>query len=241
MARRGKIKGQRHNIETIERPERLRKYNMYFLIVCEDEQTEPAYFRKFQDQFPERTLYLECVGTGRDQLGVVEAAIVAKENLERETRKTIDFIWVVFDKDDAEKNESKLKRFNAAFDLALKNNFHIGFSNEVFELWLLLHLEDVNGEVKMPRNDIYAGLEQSIQNAEQEMYLGKTFSPFVYDHGKTEVLNKIEEFGDEKSAIERAKKLRAKFEKTPPIESNPSTTIDLLVGELRDWIKYYNY
>jgi hypothetical protein len=241
MAKRGKIKKQRQNIEAIERPERLRKYKMYFLIVCEDEQTEPAYFKKFQAQFPEKTLYLDCVGTGRDQLGVVEEAIVTKEVIELENRKKIDFVWVVFDKDDAEKNESKLQRFTAAFNLARKNKFHIGFSNEVFELWLLLHLEDIHGETKIPRSEIYARLEQSIQKAERERYLDETFLPFVYQHGKTEVLKKIEEFGDEERAIEQAKKLSAKFEKIDPIESNPSTTIHQLVVELRDWIRYYNY
>ena len=78
MAKRGRIKEQTREVQ--ERPQHTRHYKEYFLIVCEDESTEPAYFRKvFQEKFeellPKDTIRIEPVGTGRNSLGVVEKAI----------------------------------------------------------------------------------------------------------------------------------------------------------------------
>ena len=241
MANRGTLKRKRKSIEKVERPVRVRRYKMYFLIVCEDEKTEPTYFDSFRNQFPNKTLYLKCVGTGRDQLGVVEQAIESKSILEQESGKPIDFVWVVFDKDNADENEAKKSRFNQALQLASENNIKVAFSNEVFELWLLLHLEEVSSEKAMPRAEIYDRLEKAIQKMEQQEYGDAEFEPFVYEHGKAEILQKVEQYGHENIAIERAKKLRKHFVKANLIESNPSTTVDQLVVELRDWISYYNY
>ncbi|HMZ32282.1 MAG TPA: RloB family protein, partial [Methanoregulaceae archaeon] len=54
-------------------------------------------------------------------------------------RKEVDIVWVVFDKDSSDENETKIKRFEDAFTIAEKENFKVAYSNEVFELWLLLH------------------------------------------------------------------------------------------------------
>ena len=50
MARKGKLIEQTKEID--KRPLIIRHYKEFFLIVCEDESTEPAYFRKvFQEKF----------------------------------------------------------------------------------------------------------------------------------------------------------------------------------------------
>ena len=83
---------------------------VYFLIVCEGEETEPNYFKAFEKELPPYTLDIQTWGTGRDPLGVVNAAI----ELNKRSKK--DSVWVVFDKDDF-----PAKNFNAAIKKAAAN------------------------------------------------------------------------------------------------------------------------
>ena len=74
MAKKGKVTFNNKQAE-LDRPLRIKKYQHLFLIVCEDQTTEPAYFREFKPQIPDDTLYLREVGTGLSPLGVVMRAI----------------------------------------------------------------------------------------------------------------------------------------------------------------------
>lgn len=234
MANRGKLKGKTATREVINRPVRFHKYEQICLIVCEDEQTEPNYFGQFINFFPLHTLYIECIGTGRDALGVIEATISQKKSLEKRAKKEVDFTWAVFDKDSADENKAKIKRFTDAFLLAERNAINTAFSNEVFELWLLLHLKSVSHKKPIPRADIYTDLENSIRKKEGD-------STFKYIHGSCEILEKIKKLGNEQKAIERAMKLEEKFKDIEPIKANPSTKVHYLIKELRALITYYNW
>ncbi|CAD5958083.1 RloB family protein [Planktothrix agardhii 1806] len=235
MARKGKLK-QKATKETIERPKRVRRYEYFFLIVCEDQKTEPEYFQQFVDLFPDGTLYLKPVGTGLSPLGVVNRAIIEKAELEAESKKEFgrdDAVWVVFDKDDADLNDTTRRNFDEAFEIANQNKFEIAYSNEAFELWFLLHLEEVPSHPPIPRSDIYTRLGELIRQNPNE-------SNFVYDHGNIEIVEKINQFGNELNAIKRAEILLQAQKGVAPIQANPSTKVHLLVQELRVWIDYYN-
>ena len=125
MAKKGQAKGRSRRREKEGRPEKWRAYKQYFLIVCEDEVTEPTYFENFKALFPENTLFLRTIGTGRDPLGVVNAALLKRNELSDVSGKEIDFTWVVFDKDDADENNTKMDRFDQAFQIATKENLNI--------------------------------------------------------------------------------------------------------------------
>lgn len=233
MAKKGKLKPFAKT-ETEERPIRFRCYQYLFLIVCEDEKTEPAYFEQFKKLIPPNTIYLKPVGTGRDAKGVVECAIIEKKLLAQTARKEVDIVWVVFDKDSSDENETKIKRFEDAFTIAEKENFKVAYSNEVFELWLLLHLSEVNSGMPLPRTSIYEQLEANIRRSPK-------YQTFVYEHGNTNIVAIIAKIGNEHKAIERAKKLMVEHSRHKPIEANPSTKIHELVLELRTWIRYFAY
>ncbi|OCQ94375.1 abortive phage resistance protein [Oscillatoriales cyanobacterium USR001] len=233
MAKKGKLP-RKATQEKIERPRRPRRYKYFFLIVCEDEKTEPEYFQQFVALFPDDTLYLKPVGTGSFPLGVVNQAIIEKSKLEAESQKEFgkdDAIWVVFDKDDADQNDTTIQNFDEAFKIAKKNQFQIAYSNEAFELWFLLHLEEVPSHPPIPRSDIYIRLEKLIRQNPSE-------SNFIYEHGKREIIAKINQFGNESKAIERAEILLQAQNGVPPIQANPSTKVHLLVKELRKWIQF---
>ncbi len=233
MARKGKNK-KRKLKDAVERPIRFRNYQQFFLIVCEDENTEPYYFDEFKALFPKNTLFLETVGTGRDPLGVVQQAIIERDKLAELSNKEIDFVWTVFDKDDADENDAKIRRFEQAFELAEEETIHIAYSNEVFELWLLLHISEVEAGKSIPRKIIYEQLGILIRKNDK-------YKEFVYEHGNEDIIEVIKNIGNEEIATERAKSLLDFYKDILPIKANPSTKVHILVKELRDWIAYYNW
>jgi hypothetical protein len=218
-----------------ERPVRLKNYQQFMLIACEDQNTEPFYFESFQHLFPAETFYVKPVGTGRDPLGVVNKAIEEREKFKQQIfPREIDFVWAVFDKDDADENTTKQKRFEDAFELAKRENIKVAYSNEVFELWLLLHFSSVNSNNPIPRQTIYQLLENRVKQI-------PGLEMFVYEHGKEEIIDIVLKQGNETKAMQRANRMNQLQINKKPIDANPNTLVNLLVKEIREWIAYYNY
>nr|WP_321295833.1 RloB family protein [uncultured Sphaerochaeta sp.] len=92
------------------------------LIVCEGKNTEPSYFNAMK--FKSATI--EAVGEGYNTVSLVErAAVLAK-------RKTYEEVWCVFDKDDFSDSD-----FNQAITRAKKYGYHVAYSNQAFEYWIV--------------------------------------------------------------------------------------------------------
>lgn len=238
MARKGKLR-EATTVASIERPPRSRKYTYYILIVCEDESTEPDYFARYKQRFldilPKETVYLRPIGSGRNSLGVVEYAKFQRDKLFKESGKEIDQTWAVFDKDDLDKTKGNRENFEKAFCEASASNIKIAYSNECFELWFLLHFEDVDATEPLPRKSIYKRLEDAIKR--------KVDPDFEYEHGDTSIVDIIWQNGDQKEAIIRAKGLNKHHSghQTEPIDANPNTLVYKLVEELESWYAYYVY
>ncbi|HEX9511932.1 MAG TPA: RloB family protein [Puia sp.] len=232
MARKGKLKSVSRDAE--ERPVRIKKYGYLFLIVCEDEKTERVYFEGFKEKIPNETIYLKAVGTGLDPKGVVERAIKERDLLSLEAKKDVDVVWVVFDKDDADKSPGKRTRYAEAFAIAQTSNLRTAYSNEVFEVWLLLHLIELDPEKPLPRKAVYDLIQENIR-------VNKEYALFEYVHGNTDVLDILKKIGDENKAIERATRLLEGQKDKDPINANPSTKVHWLVKELHEWIAYFSY
>ncbi|MEH3112613.1 RloB family protein [Pedobacter terrae] len=222
--------------EQTERPIRWRRYQQLFLIVCEDSVTEPAYFNLFAAQFPPDSMYVKPVGAGRDPEGVVQRAVREKALVTKESGKEVDFTWVVFDKDDADLYAGRTAAWNRAHQEIATNKFRTAMSNEVFELWFLLHFEDVDPTVALPRQTVYQRLGAAIQGFPE-------YAAYIYDHYTDggAVVPVIAAIGNQEEATRRAELLLAYHGAKPPIQANPSTGVHLLVGELIDWIRYYNW
>jgi len=235
MAKRGSLK--KFAIEEAkERPIRFRNYKYLFLIVCEDQRTEPEYFEKYVSQIPKETIYLEAIGIGRDPKGVVDKAIEERDALALRAKREVDVVWVVFDKDDADENATKIERFESAFNTAKEQKIEIAYSNEVFELWLLLHFMNVDKETPLPRNNIYQLLQEQFQRIPK-------YKNYIYDHSNpdSKTIEIIFESGNQDSAIKRAELLFEHHKNHNPIEANPSTKVYVLVKELLEWIRYFSY
>ena len=243
MARRGKVERVVEPIEEAVRPVRSKKYVYFVLIVCEDQNTEPTYFKQFENLFedllPEETVYVKRVGTGRNSLGVVKEAIAERDRIYGDNNhRCIDEAWVVFDKDDLDQTPGNRMNFELAFELAAKEKINVAYSNECFELWLMLHFIDVNPSLPLPRQEIYNRLGVAVNAS-----LPADEKPFEYVHGSADVVDYVSRFGDEAAAMTRATALKNYHQALShaPIESNPVTYVDTLVKSLREWYRYYSY
>jgi flagellar basal body P-ring protein FlgI len=100
---------------------------------------------------------------------------------------------------------------------------------------LLLHITKVEKSKPLARSEIYEKLQSQIRKSAEK------YNDYEYDHYKlNNIVEIINEIGNEEQAIKKAIELFDYHKAKKPIEANPSTKVHILVKELRDWIKFYN-
>lgn len=176
-----------------------------FLIVCEGKKTEPNYFKSFR--VPKDVI--DIYGFGYDPTRLVKKALELKER-----DGDYDQVWCVFDRDSVPE-----KNFNAALNLAKKNNIKVAYSNEAFELWYLLHFHFY--QTGIPRRDYIKKLSKLLGHKYEKN------SDTIY----RDLLSK------QPTAIKNAKRLLKQYNPRKPAHDNPSTTVHLLVEELNKFIR----
>lgn len=207
---RKKSSSRQSKIDYNNRKVRNRKW---FLIVCEDEKTEPNYFRSFP--VDRKLIKLDIKGEGKNTKSLVEKAIELKNDTESDEK---DRFWCVFDRDKNPKNPNDSQNFNSAITLARNNGIDLAYSNDAFELWYLLHFHFYNTGIS----------RQDYQNMLTKL-LGHEYkknSETIYEELKDK----------QQDAIKHAKRLLQEYEPPNPESDNPSTTLHLLVEELNRFI-----
>lgn len=186
------------------------------LIVCEGSKTEPLYLDDIRQKLRIPTADIEVIHStnGTEPRQVVDSAeqvFLASRNF--------DLVVAVFDKDDHKTYHDALLRA-AKLDQTLKNSDRklVGFkavpSVPCFELWILLHFQDVHAF--WHRDDVIAAVSSA----------GRLPG---YRKGSTGIYAKTEDRIPEATA--RAEYLRTKF--NPTTGADPYTDMDWLVGKLR--------
>ena len=131
-----------------------------------------------------------------------------------------DIIWVVFDKDDFGNN------YSTAIHLARQKGIHVAYSNECFELWLLLHFQVQEAAIRRAKlTDFLRKKWEEIVDITIESK--KQVKHFPYGILRTH--------GSREEAIVRAKLLYGKAETSipeSPWKINPVTTVYQLVEQL---------
>lgn len=147
-----------------------------FIIYCEDEHHEPLYFKTFESVYDDlkvsaipnqrsKKLNLNAtLSSCRDQ-GLIEFVNGAY----RVIPGTTENIWCVYDRDQKaevwEDNEAHDHLdFDTSIIVAEQAGIKVAWSNDVFELWLLLHFEDVPTGAPLHRNYIYDRLTYIFKN-----------------------------------------------------------------------------
>jgi hypothetical protein len=192
------------------------------LIVCEGKNTEPSYFNALK--FKSATIH--PVGEGFNTISLVRRAeFLAKQ-------KQYDEVWCVFDKDDFPSED-----FNEAIHVALSKGFHVAYSNQSFEYWILLHFSDHQGGA-LHRND-YNTLINQATNAMGVFYDGNgckiiTQELFLLLFGIDPTTHKTRY----QLAIERAERIYSQLNHFSPAKEESSTTVHLLIKHLLTFERY---
>lgn len=192
-----------------------------YLIVTEGTETEVNYFNNikkiiensYKNNIIVDKVSLKVEGTGRS------TKVLVNEAIKKRSLGIYSEVWVIFDKDD---NED----FDEAITLAKKEGLNVAWSNECFELWLLLHFQDLKSAIH--RTDYYTKLNSHFKNINGGTYnknISKIFditSPFV------------------EIAIQRSNSLLSDYNQDRnfcPSKMNPGTTVQKLVEELIQYTK----
>ena len=184
------------------------------LIVSEGTKTEPNYFKELRSDYRIASMEVKSGGGGT---GPVQVVRYAKELFRKDYKKAFESVYVVFDRDDHASYEDALS-LAEELNGKLRNdenkcvNFFAVVSIPCFELWLLLHFEDVNNPVV--RDDVFRRLKHHLPKY-------KKGSDAVY------ALTKV----GQSDAISRAKELKEKAEQGARGDG-PFTTVHELVSLL---------
>jgi len=175
-----------------------------FLVVCEGKKTEPYYIKALKSAW-RLIAEIKTVGAAGAPHKLIDAAI------SHEKKGVYDRVWVVFDKDDFRDID-----ITAAFRSAKKERIQIAFSNECFELWLLMHFQ---------RNKLNQGRQGLIKSLNK--YLPNYDKNITPDHLK-KLLPCLH------TAVRHAESLTEKVVKKnkEAVPQQPYTTVHLLVRDL---------
>lgn len=198
-----------------------RNPNLFF-IFYNGEVTERNYFKGLGDALiPDeaiRTQYLRreyAHGSPQQVVEYAESAIAKRKNNDYQ-----DIIWVVFDKDD-------FTNYSKVITLAHEKGMLAAYSNECFELWLLLHFQEQNTRIRR-------GRIAEILRCKWEEKSGKTVESD--DDVKHFPYGIIHQHGDQDAAISRARDLYTSATEEnaeSPWNVNPVTTVHDLVESLK--------
>jgi RloB-like protein len=214
-------KANRRQQPIIGRNAPSKSVNKLILIVCEGRNTEPSYF----NQFKLGNTTIEVIGEGKNTTSLIKRALQLKKE------KQYDKVWCVFDADPKPSNPKQKSNFNRAVLEAKKNKMGVASSNQAFEYWIILHLEDHQGG-KMDRKD-YNDKINSLLKPFGQSYDGNGNKKITEEIFK--ILNSVDPITKKERvrlAINRAKRNYKLFDLKSPAKAESSTTVFLLVEEL---------
>ena len=151
-----------------------------FIIFTEDKVSERVYFKSFETG----NVKVNAIGNQKSKIANVTNAIKhCQDNTLFDDNDKISEegiqVWCVYDRDrsfdsnEADKNDIS---FNASLLIAESHNIKVAWSNDCFELWVLLHFEDVECTEVLLRDIYYNRLTKIIEANEE---LCKNFSKAI--------------------------------------------------------------
>lgn len=192
-----------------------------FLILCENVTLEPYYFRSF----PVRTAQVKAFGVFDSK---VELVSKAKEYVKKESPDRDCEVWLVLNyHEQPDGTPVNPEDFDRAVEEAEKLGYKVAWSNQSFDLWLLLHFQEVT---KPLTKEEYAKLLGEYFKCDYPSFSQKAgFCSRVY--------GLCDRDGSPKAAMRRAHALMEASEGKTPSQRNPATALYLLVQELNRYLK----
>jgi len=218
-----------------------------FVIFCEDSVSEPVYFNYFETN----KIKVNCIKNQKSMMKNVINAIHHCETTGLLTHENGEHcmlegtqVWCVFDRD-KEETEEKIQKgdieFNASIDTAERKGLNIAWSNDSFELWVLLHFQEVE-TTDINRQLYYDKLTEifrQLPNPNEDLQKILVHQSYSYkrdfkseNNFRNVVRNEI--IKNTKEAIERAKTLESKYQNNSlqNHQKSPITLVYKLVEEL---------
>lgn len=212
----------RQKADLARKRDRSRKSHDRILIVSEGTKTEPNYLNEICHEYRIPTANV-VVQPGKDGTGPLQVVRYAQRLFTEGDhhcgifKKAFEWVYAVFDRDEHASYEEAL-RLAEGLDCSLRNDLNkkVRFlaiaSVPCFELWLLLHFENVQSPVS--RNEVSVRLKRYLPKYEKG-------SKAIYKETKAKL----------PEAILRAERLKKKAERGPQGEG-PFTTLHELVDQL---------
>lgn len=230
-------------------------------ILCEDEKSNYKYLEAKKAACRPNTesvkidFYLQNsvdAGGRTDTYGLVQYAIAEVERLNKkiadgnvELENFFKKVYCVCDVDD---NETRSQRFGitrafAELEKAKTANpsidFHLLLSNECFEIWYILHFQDITEPLyrgTKPQLDTVGLIKPDKSNLIRKQ-LGLSAGISVREElqkQRSDFFDIMQEKGNELQAIQRAKNLAATKNPTDKFAKNPSTDVYILIEMLNN-------
>jgi hypothetical protein len=218
-------------------PKVLQQFGIH-IFYGEGTKTEPLYVEDMKKVLQTRykmtasdieNIIVDANSGGRNTLSLVE---YAEQDVERrvKNKEKIDHVWIFYDKDSFDKDNYD----NSYFKITSKNKeeyqndegdasdsnyirWHALWSNECFELWVLLHFQYTDSALS--RKSYIPSINEILKNKEIGL---------EYEKNLNNLFQLLERHGSIKNAYRWAKKLNDRLP-NPNVKDNPSTGIYELV------------
>lgn len=188
----------------------------YYLIITDTQETEKNYFEGLHKTIPESLKNRLVIKVQRAR--TVDLVQKCKELVSREPQYRIP--WIVLDRDQVE-------GFDDIIANAEKNDIKVGWSNPCIEIWFFAYFGAMPSYIES--TTCCDKFEDKFQ-----MVTGST-----YEKSDTEIYSKLNQFGNEKKAMEiagRKHKVQTDDGVHKPSEMGSTTTVYQLVREIREKI-----
>lgn len=238
--------------ELVPETNRTANETVTFILFCEDEVSEPYYFAGLQKEKKVKVNYVPnqksnfrnyvntiqyCIDNGLAE--VVDGVAKLKDDVTHH-------IWCIYDRDAEHVIYNNIAianqlQFTTAVQVAEQAGLKVAWSNDAFELWILLHFEDVPYGQWRHRNFIYDRLTEifrNLPNQSAEMQIVTQNPNFQYKEamkGRQNFINYVRPYleSGRADAIRRAIMLDQSFQANVLLhDRNPCTRAYLLVESI---------
>ena len=123
-----------------------------FVIASEGDVTEPRYFNGLKDRWHSSRIHIEVM---RRDDATTSSPVSVLGSLDQHATtyhlRNGDQLWLVIDRDS---QSWKLREMAAVARACQQKNYHLAVSNPCFELWLLLHFDDLPRQTAERKNRV---------------------------------------------------------------------------------------
>jgi hypothetical protein len=223
-----------------------------FIIFCEDEISEYYYFKWFETSLIKVNVIRKqksmLTNLSKAITFCTESGVLVNDGTNYRLREEGIELWCVYDRD-IESNHAEIvekdTEFNLSISLGEQNDINVAWSNDAFELWILLHLMDIDANIDDTKKrtyyyDVLTDYFKTKGNPNADLAKALAHASFSYKKdlkSKSNFINIVrnEILPNTRIAIERSIAL---FEvhkaKVNHFEKKPCTTVHNLVISLLD-------